>query len=103
MCSRCLLRQVGYKQLPYTSQHLIRVWPRFKGTGRKDKPVSLMAKTCALLPARLGPSPAMVALNSSICPDGPVPGPASRQTQAPATGSNSHFLVQTPRALGPPW
>ncbi|TKC38840.1 hypothetical protein EI555_007718, partial [Monodon monoceros] len=45
ICSRCLLRQVGYKQLPHTSQHLIRVWPRFKGTGRKDKPASLMAKT----------------------------------------------------------
>ena len=49
------------------------------------------------------PGPTMVALSSSVCPEGPVPGPGSKEVQAP---SQDHVAEQSkpppPRAPGPP-
>lgn len=47
------------------------------------------------------PGPTTVALSSSVCPEGPVPGPGSKEVQAPIAGPRGR-TVQAPTTPRPP-
>lgn len=62
--------------------------------------MSSTAGPCALLPAGGEPGPTTVPLSSSVCPEGPVPGPGSKEVQAPIAGPCGR-TVQAPATLRP--